>query len=129
VDVAADLTALDLTSQPLTTDDDETPRAPIGESFHASAVPYEEDGSFSIDLGEVTVPSRANPISGSEIVATVAITATAFPMSAELPAFFCGEVVGMVSVPVALDLAGSTIGAVETERMVDADPLLRCPDE
>jgi hypothetical protein len=130
VDVAADLETIDVTFQPLTTDAADPPRAATGESLEVDGVPYDEDGSFGFDLGEVTVPSDANPISGSAIVATVTITATAFPMTAELPALFCGEASGMVSVPLALDLAGSTIGAVETETadLTDVEPVFRCPD-
>jgi hypothetical protein len=131
VTVAADLETLALSVRPLTTEDDAEPRTPTGERFEASAVAYGEDGSFSADFGEVTVPSDANPISGADIVATVAITATAFPMSDELPDFFCGQATGMVSAPLALDLEGSTVGAVAAEpiRFGDVEPLVRCPRE
>jgi hypothetical protein len=127
VAVAADLETLELTVQPLTTDANDTPRVPTGDSLVVSDVPYAQDGSFSADLGEVTVPGAANPISGSDIVATVAITATAYPMSAELPAHFCGEATGMVSVPLALDLAGSTITALEADDFTAVEPLTQCP--
>ena len=127
VTVAADLETLDLSIQPLTTDADSTPRVPTGETFTAAGVPYAEDGSFTADLGDVTVPGNANPISGSDIVASVVITATAFPMTEELPSYFCGQVMGMVTVPLPVDLAGSTIGAVQTTGFTDAEPLLSCP--
>jgi len=130
VSVAADLETIDFRFQPLTTDDADMPRMPTGEALEASGIPYEENGSFSVDLGEVTVPSTANPISGSDIVATVTLSATALPMTEELSALFCGEASGMVSVPLALDLAGSTIGAVEAESddLAAIEPVLRCPD-
>lgn len=128
VSVADDLETLELSIQALTTDADAMPRAPTGDSLHTGAVPYAEDGSVSVDLGEVTVPGDANPISGSDIVATVAITATAHMMTDELPMYFCGQVTGMVSVPLALDLAGSTLGAIETDSFADAEPLGACPD-
>jgi hypothetical protein len=127
VTVAADLETLDLSIQPLTTDADGTPRVPTGESVTAAGVPYAEDGSFTADLGEVTVPGNANPISGADIVASVVITASAFPMTAELPTYFCGQVMGMVTVPLAVALAGSTIGAVQATSFTDAEPLLSCP--
>jgi hypothetical protein len=130
VSVAADLETLDLSFQPLTTDDADMPRTPTGEALEASGVPYEENGSFTVDLGEVTVPSEANPISGSDIVATVTISATALPMTDERPALFCGEASGMVSVPLALDLAGSTVGALEADSndLTTIEPMLRCGD-
>jgi hypothetical protein len=129
VSVASDLETLELTFQALTTDEADPPRAPTGEPFTIADVVYEQDGSFSADLGEVTVPSDANPISGSEIIATVAFSARAVPMSDELPQLFCGQASGMVSVPLMLDLAGSTIGAVETQGsdVTDVEPLPRCP--
>jgi hypothetical protein len=127
VSVAADLATLDLSIQALTTDDADAPREPTGEPIMANAITYEEDGSFSVDFGEVRVPPDANPISGAEIVADVGIDATVFEMTAELPNFFCGGARGMVSAPLMLDLEGSTFGAVETDDLAGEDPLLHCP--
>jgi hypothetical protein len=129
VTVSEDLATVDLSFQPLSTDADPLPREPVGESFGASAVAYGEDGSFSAELGELTIPGRANPISGSDIVATVTIAATAYAMTADLPMSFCGGVSGMVSVPLALDLAGSTIGGVEGSDLAGVTPLAACPTE
>ena len=129
VDGSEDLGTVELSFQPLSADADPAPREPVGDSFGASAVPYGEDGSFSAELGELTIPGRANPISGSDIVANVAIAATAYAMSADLAMHFCGGVSGMVSVPLALDLAGSTIGGVEASDLAAATPLARCPSE
>jgi hypothetical protein len=129
IEVASDLTALDLTFQPLATDADASPREPVGEPIVARAVAYMEDGSFSADLGEVTVPGRANPISGSDIVASVVIDAAAHAQNDELPVYFCGQASGMVTVPLAFDLAGSTIGAVAADDVSAAQPLPRCPDQ
>jgi hypothetical protein len=127
ISVASDLETLDLSIQPLTTDDSAMPREPVGDTLDVTGIAYAEDGTFSADFGEVTVPGEANPISGSDIVATVAITATAFPMDADLPNHFCGEATGMATVPLALDLAGSTFGAVETDDLASTDPLTSCP--
>ena len=96
-------------SPPLSTDADAIPREPVGDRVDVAAVPYREDGSFAADLGEVTVPGRANPISGTDIVATVVIEVSALPKKDDLPVRFCGSVSGMVSVPLPLDLAGSSI--------------------
>lgn len=128
VTVAEDLNSIDLVLQPLTTDMDAMPRERIGDSIRVDAVPYAEDGSFSVDFGEVAVPGRANPISGADIVAAVAITARANPMTGELPVHFCGEAGGMVLAPLAFDLTGSTFGAVATDDLTAAEPLPACPD-
>ncbi len=128
VDVASGLETLDLTIQPLTTEDSPTPREPIGDSLSAREVPYAEDGSFVADLGEVMVPSEANPVSGAPIVATVVIAAGVFPQNDALANHFCGQAMGMVTVPVPLDLAGSTFGAIEADDFSDTDPLPGCPE-
>lgn len=127
--VASDLSSVDLTFQPLSSDSDPQPREPVGESFGASEVPYTEEGTFKAELGEVTVPGRANPISGSDIVAEVTLEASARHGSGEDPDLFCGQVSGMVRVPITLDLAGSTLGAVAAESFSGVEPLTRCPSE
>jgi hypothetical protein len=126
-EVSDDLTTLDLTFQPLTTDGDEEPRTPIGDAFSVNAVPYASDGTFSADLGEVTAPGRANPITGSAIIATVQLIARTQAGDSGAEGVVCGQVTGMVSVPLALDLAGSTFGAVLTDEPQDVEPLLGCP--
>lgn len=128
VSVAADLETLELSIQPLTTDAGSAPREPTGDSVEAAEVRYEEDGTFTADLGEVMVPGDANPISGSPIVASVSIAASVFPTDGVLPNHFCGQATGMVTVPVPLDLTGSTFGAVEADGFADAEPLLECPE-
>jgi hypothetical protein len=125
--VSSDLTSIELELQPLTHDDDDEPRMAIGDSFSLRDVAYDEDGSFSADLGDVSVPGRANPITGSDIVANVQLSARTRMAAGELPDVFCGEVAGMVVEPIALDLAGSSFGAVRTEDETAAEPLLRCP--
>lgn len=126
-EVSDDLTTIDLTFQPLTTDGDEEPRTAIGDAFSVDALPYATDGTFSADLGEVTVPGRANPITGSDIVATVQLIASTHAGDSGTGGVVCGQVTGMVSVPLALDLAGSTFGAVLTDEPQDVQPLLGCP--
>jgi hypothetical protein len=122
-----DLARIELELQPLTSDEDDEPRTPVGERFSVRDIAYEEDGTFSADLGRVAVPGRANPITGSDIVADVQLSARTLDTEGE-PAIFCGEVAGMVAEPVALDLSGSTFGAVQTEDEHAAEPLLSCDD-
>jgi len=133
VEVASDLSTVQLHFQPLTTDADAEPRKKVGDALDPAAVPYAADGTFSADLGEVTVPGRANPITGSDIVATVQLQATTRAPGATDggdagdAAEVCGQITGMVSMPLPLDLAGSTFGAVRTASDEDAIPRLRCP--
>jgi hypothetical protein len=126
-EVSSDLSTIDLGFQSLTTSQDSQPRTPIGDPFRVDYLPYPEDGTFSADLGEVTVPGRANPITGSDIVAQVQLLASARMGDDELPQHFCGEVSGMVIRPVPFDLAGSTFGAVLTDDEQNTEPVLRCP--
>jgi hypothetical protein len=125
-EVSSDLSSVALQLQPLTSDQDDEPRMPIGERFGVSDVPYEEDGTFDADLGDISVPGRANPITGSDIVANVQLAASTRAAADDLPVVFCGQVTGMVVEPIALDLAGSSFGAVQTEDERAAEPLLRC---
>jgi hypothetical protein len=62
------------------------------------------DGCFAADFPELSVPGEANPISGTVIVADIAITGRicAGYMS------FCGDVTGNLIMPFMFDLAGST---------------------
>jgi hypothetical protein len=125
-EVASDLTSAALRVQPLTTNMDSEPRTPVGEAFTVKDVTYSEDGTFEADLGEVAVPGRANPITGSDIVAQVQLRASAHE-AGDIPQHFCGEATGMVSQPISLDLTGSTFGAVLTDDVKAAEPMLRCP--
>jgi len=126
-EVSSDLSTADLELQPLTTDDDDEPRTAVGQSFQLNDIAYEMDGTFSVDLGEVAVPGRANPITGSDIVARVQLVARTLAGGEDRDGIFCGEVSGMVVRPLTYDLAGSTFGAVLAEQLEDATPWLRCP--
>jgi hypothetical protein len=126
-ELSDDLATIDLTFQPLTTDDDDEPRVAIGDAIDVADVPYASDGTFSADLGEVTVPGRANPITGSDIIATVQLMASTQAGDSGTGGVVCGQVTGMVSVPLSIDLAGSTFGAVLADEPQDIEPLLGCP--
>ncbi|WP_437810854.1 hypothetical protein [Sorangium sp. So ce1078] len=98
-----------VTFQPLEAADRRTPTgAPV------DVGPYEvsADGTFSADLPTIIVPGNANPISGSELEATITLTGTLCA-----PAdFVCGEVTGTTTRPVPLNLEGSTFAM---ERITD----------
>lgn len=125
-DVAEDLGSLTLELQALSTDTSSPPRVPVGDPITVVDVPYRDDGTFEADLGVVQVPGAANSITGSDITAEVSIVGLAGSDTDEA-LYFCGDVLGMVTSPLALDLAGSTFGAAETATVVDAAPLLGCP--
>jgi hypothetical protein len=91
-----------------------TPRTPVGEPLRLPATPIDADGCFAVDLGETMVTGMANPITGADIVATLAIEGGT--VSEDL---WCGNVTGMVSMPLMLDLAGSTFAAT---RITGTDP-------
>lgn len=127
VDVAADLETFDLVLQPLSTQADPDPLALVGDPFELRDVPYAIDGSFETPRSSVTIPGRANPISGSQIVAQVSLVGSARQGAGERPRLLCGRVSGEVSDPLMLDLAGSTFGAVDADAVETRGLLSSCP--
>lgn len=125
-EVEPDLSTVTLHLQPLATDAAPEPRARVGDPITIDA-PYGEDGSFTPDLGEIAVPGSANPISGSDIAAQVQLRAIA-RTDGNGGYLLCGDATGMVTMPLQLDLAGSTLTAVPTDDVTTAEPLLSCPD-
>jgi hypothetical protein len=82
-----------------------TDRMPIGDAI-LSDVPVSTGGQFEAVFAG-TLPAAANPVIPSDVVVEGELLLTIH--SADL---FCGEVVGQVTSPVIVDLAGSTVGAV-----------------
>jgi hypothetical protein len=101
-DTATGAIAMEL--QPLSLDPGSTttPREPVGDALAASTA-LAADGSFAVDLGVVRIPGTANPITGSDIAATVVLDG-----SVAEPELWCGVATGMVTEPLMLDLTGST---------------------
>ena len=64
--------------------------------------PIDAEGNFVAALPQLTIPGAANPITGSEIVATTTLS------GAVCENLLCGDVTGQVTEPLMLDLAGST---------------------
>jgi hypothetical protein len=116
---SGDQLLVDLVLQPLSAEDQTTA---VGEPFAFADLPVAADGTFSWDFGEVTLVGAANPISGSDIVATLSLNGG---LCAESPAFFCGDVVGASSVPFELDLSGSTFTFQKYEGTIPS-PLINC---
>jgi hypothetical protein len=128
--VTVDTTAntVDISFQPLktdtevgTTDPRPDARAPVGEALVASDIPFEEDGTFELELTDAMVAGEANPISGSPITATLILRGTVTAEDA-----FCGRVAGGVTAPAMLPLDGSTFGAVAAEDFAGVTPAVKC---
>ena len=102
--------SMDLTLTPLTLDvgSRTEPREPLGTMFEYSDIPVLA-GCFTVALGQVDIPGLANPITGSDITATVTLN------GCFVGADFCGDAVGQITVPLDLDLTGSTFAAVEAD--------------
>lgn len=88
------------------------PRTPVGELSDFPGVPV-TNGSFEVEAVSMGVPGAANPISGSDLVASLVLRGTFISED-----FYCGEVDGEVTVPLMAPLAGSTFAAVRI-----ADPM------
>jgi hypothetical protein len=125
--VSADLTQIGLVFQPLATDAAPEPRAPVGSQVSLHGVAYGMRGDFDAKLAETSVPGRANPISGSDIVATVELLGASLHLNGA--PLLCGSALGKVTAPIALDLAGSQFGAVPAEDLTSVTPVTHCPDE
>ncbi|XXX75301.1 hypothetical protein WMF30_47400 [Sorangium sp. So ce134] len=98
-----------MTFQPLEAADRRTPTGP---SVDVGPFELNEDGTFAAELPTIVVPGNANPISGSELEATITLSGTLCA-----PAdFVCGDVTGTATRPVNLDLVGSTFAM---ERITD----------
>lgn len=125
---SADGGMLQMNLQPLSLDPGETtaPRQPVGDALMLQPVAVNATGGFELPISEpVMVTGMANPITGSDIVATLNLSGTI--QSEDL---FCGTVTGMVTSPLMLDLTGSSFAAVRVPSvdMLPGDPITAaCP--
>ena len=116
VAVDTDAQTIDLSFQALTADVDaagdprDDARDPVGDAIIAEDVPYNDDGTFVAELGEVTMVGDANAVTFRDIVATLTLTGRV-----DSEDFFCGSVAGDVTIPLPIPLAGSTFGAVRVD--------------
>lgn len=115
-----------LTLQPLQTAPGKATREPVGAPIEVDGV-VDEAGVLTVDTGPQQVVGDANPVSGSDIQATLLLTGTLWSETV-----ICGAVDGSVTVPFEAPLTGSTWGAVRIEATDPAslpDPVSACPDE
>lgn len=83
-----------------------TPREPVGDPLCFADVPL-GGGTFMLDLGVVMIAGATNPITGSDIVASLVLSGTIQGEDA-----YCGTVSGMVVDPPVGLIDGSTFAAV-----------------
>jgi hypothetical protein len=99
---------LDLSFQPLKLfPDAAADRTPVGMGLEAKGVMVNANGAFEIPLTVRKLEGAANPVSGSPIDADLNLRGTI--LSADR---MCGDVTGMVLMPVQAPLAGSTWSAI-----------------
>lgn len=104
-----ELQALSLTMGMVT-----TPRMPVGDKLMYPDIEV-VNGKYTIDAGLTKVVGMANPVTGSDIEATLVLEGTVVDAD-----FVCGTVSGMLMKPLEYDLKGSTFAAV---RLTDVNAL------
>jgi hypothetical protein len=100
----------DFAFQPLSLEQGQTltPREFVGDVLEYPGVQFDADGNYTIDMGTVMVTGEANPVTGSDIVATLQVLGHIVHADA-----FCGELAGDLSSPLEYDLTGSSFGAIK----------------
>jgi hypothetical protein len=101
---------MDLELQPLSLDVGSTtaPREPFGPPLSFDDVVVAEDGTFTVDIGALSVAGATNPITGSDLeLENIVFSGDVLDEDT-----FCGAFDGQVTVPIAVDLSGSTFAAI-----------------
>lgn len=75
----------------------------VGDVYSATAELDPTDGSFSLDFGEIVVPTEANPILATAVTTTITLTGCTSTTTDA-----CGIIEGQISKPLELPLAGSS---------------------
>ena len=109
-DVKADAGQVVMLLTPLSLDIQsvDSPREPVPPPFEVSG-PIDSEGSFTIDIPELSIPGPTNPVTGSDITASATLEGVLAPDR------ICGRVSGMITVPANIDLTGSTLAGVRTD--------------
>lgn len=99
---------IDITLQPLSLEMGKVtvPRVPVGTPLEFKGIPV-VDGKYTVDAGETMVTGMANPITGSDITATLKLEAMVVDKD-----FVCGTVSGDVTAPLMTTINGSTFASV-----------------
>lgn len=118
--------AIHFVLQPLQTAPGKATREPVGDPIEADGV-VDGEGYVVLDVGTQQVVGDANPISGSDIEATLKLIGQI--KSADLA---CGIIEGSVTQPFEAPLAGSTWAAITITDTTAANlpaPVGKCPGE
>jgi hypothetical protein len=116
----SDPPGVELELQPLSAADR---RTPVGQPLTVGPIALSTDGAVHAELPPLIVSGEANPITGGEIEAQVTLDARFCGVSD----FYCGSVSGRVTLPVGLDLAGSTFAMERVQGgMLPEQPFLNC---
>jgi hypothetical protein len=113
--------AVTLHAQPLSAADRTTP---VGPAVDYGPFPVGPTGTWRGDLPGLEVSGEANPVTGGDISADVALIGSLCGDGE----FFCGAVEGRVTAPIPLDLAGSTftMTRVDDTGAAPATPAIDC---
>lgn len=110
---------IDLSLQPLLASDRMTP---VGAAVTVKGLAVATDGSFSWDLGTLTIDKDANTVTpGSTLVTTVVLEGEACKKAD----FVCGTLSGNVSEPIDYPLVGSTFTMQRYDTTLP-DPVINC---
>lgn len=122
---------LDIALQPLSLEilATNTPREFTGDPVLLSFA-VDEAGTFDADIGVINLIGDANPVTGSDIVATMQLQGAIQDEN-----IYCGNVGGMVTVPANIDLTGSTFAAIRinpedamSPELLPDPPVGECPE-
>jgi len=104
VDLAASTIAGTLQAVAVPPNNGETaPGTLVGEVYTVSVPLDADDGSFSLDFGTIVVPVEANPILAAAVTADFSLEGCT-----STPTASCGIIIGDITAPAAIPLAGST---------------------
>lgn len=125
--VEGDKTVLDIELQPLSLEVQKVtvPRMPVGTKLTFTGIEL-VDGKYTVDAGSTMVTGAANPITGSDITATLVLSATVVDAD-----FVCGDVSGMVTEPLETTIDGSTFASVRLAdpNVLPTDVTINCDRE
>jgi hypothetical protein len=102
---------------------------PVGDPIVLTGLPVAADGSFTWDLGTITLTGAANPISGGDIETTLILDGEL--CGGDRAGFVCGDINGIVVTPIPdFDLKGSffTMQLVSDALALPA-PVLSCAQD
>lgn len=99
-----------LVLQPLSAADQTTE---VSTPLSFSDLPVAADGTFTWDLGMITLPGAANPITGADVEATLTLAGEL--CAGDRAGFVCGPATGQVTAPLMADLSPGSNFTMQAE--------------